>query len=157
MSSIKTGFVGLSARGWASIALAPSLLKQPLSGYYSITAVSTSNATTAKASAEKWSELTSKPVKAYHGPTDAIASDQDIDLVVVAVKVPDHKKAVMPLIEKGKDIFVEWPLGNGVQESIDIAEAARAKGIRTIVGLQGWQSPVSRRVSNHTPSDYLLH
>ncbi|OBZ74353.1 Galactose/lactose metabolism regulatory protein GAL80 [Grifola frondosa] len=96
--------------------------------------------------AEKYSKLTSAPVKAYHGSTDDIADDPNVDLVVVAVKVPDHKAAVMPAIEKGKDVFVECPLGMTLQETMEIAEAAQRKGVRSIVGLQSWQSPLVRKV-----------
>jgi len=62
------------------------------------------------------------------------------------VRTPAHKAAVMPVIEAGKDLFVEWPGGNGLEESSAIAEAARKKGVRTMVGLQGRQTPSVKKV-----------
>lgn len=67
-------------------------------------------------------------------------------LVGVAVKAPDHLNALMPVIEAGKDIFVEWPAGAGLEQTKMIADAARKKGTRTFIGLQGRHSLVIRKV-----------
>ncbi|THH18210.1 hypothetical protein EW146_g2745 [Bondarzewia mesenterica] len=152
MAPIRIGFVGLSSRGWASSVLAPPLFRAPLSDLYTLTALSTTSAQSASAAAEIFSKLTGNTVKAYHGDTSEIAGDPDVDFVAIAVKTPDHRAAVMPAIERGKDIFLEWPLGNGMQETIDIAEAAKSKGVRTMVGLQSWQSPVVRKIKDWVSS-----
>ena len=74
-----------------------------------------------------------------------IAKDPDVDLVAVSVKVPDHYKAVIPAIEAGKDIFIEWPVGRTYEETVKIAEAAKRKGVRVLVGAQSIQSrPVQK-------------
>jgi predicted dehydrogenase len=52
-------------------------------------------------------------------------------------QAPLHYELVKPAIEAGKDVFVEWPLGNGIAQAEDLAKAAKAKGIKTAVGLQG--------------------
>ncbi|OBZ74775.1 Galactose/lactose metabolism regulatory protein GAL80 [Grifola frondosa] len=122
------------------------LLQPPLSAQYAITAVSTTSSQSASASAKKYSELTKRPVKPYHGSTNQIAADPEVDFVVVAIKGPEHKAAVMPAIKHGKDVFVEWPLGTSLQEATEIAEAARRKGVRTMVGAQSWQNPVVKKV-----------
>jgi len=152
MAPIRIGFVGLSSNGWASTALAPPLLQKPLSEEYTITALSTTSSLSSTNAAEIYTKLTSHDVKPYHGRTDEIASDADVDFVVISVKTPDHKAAVLPAIEKGKDVFLEWPLGNGLQESLEIAEAARRKGVRTMIGLQSWQSPVVRKLKEWVSS-----
>lgn len=150
MSPIRIGFVGLSSTGWASISLAPPLLSSPLSSDYTITALSTSSPQSAQLAAEKYTALSPRSpqvrVKPYHGSTASIASDTDVDLIVVSVKTPDHKKALAPAIEKGKDVFVEWPLGNGLEEAKELAGMARARGVRTMVGMQGWQIPEVKKV-----------
>lgn len=150
MSPIRVGFVGLSSTGWASISLAPPLLSSPLSSHYAITALSTSSPQSAQLAAEKYTALSPRSpqvqVKPYHGSTSSIASDTDVDLVVVSVKTPDHKMALAPAIEKGKDVFVEWPLGNGLEEAKELAGMAREKGVRTMVGMQGWQIPEVKKV-----------
>jgi predicted dehydrogenase len=142
--SIRVGFVGLSKTGWASTALAPALLQ--LADQYRLTALSTSSDESASVTAKKYSDQVGHLVKAYHGDTSQIASDPDVDLVVVAVNAALHRETVLPAIEAGKDVFVEWPAGNGLKESIELAEASRRKGIRTMVGLQGRNTPVVKKV-----------
>lgn len=41
----------------------------------------------------------------------------DPELLAVVVKAPQHK-AAMPIIEAGKDLYIEWPVGVGLQESV---------------------------------------
>jgi len=128
------------------MALAPGLLRPSLSSSFTLTAVSTTSAASAAASAKKYSEIVGHPVKAFHGHTSQIANDPDVDLVVVAVNGPSHLATSLPAIEAGKDLFVEWPAGAGLKETNAIAEAARKKGVRTMVGLQGRHSPVVKKV-----------
>ncbi|TFY55145.1 hypothetical protein EVJ58_g8431 [Rhodofomes roseus] len=153
--AIRLGFVGLSSQGWASMMLAPSLLQAPLNSAYTLAAVSTSNANSAAASAEKYSEIAKHSVKAYHGSTAAIAADPELDFIAVSVKAPEHKTAVTPIIEAGKNFFIEWPVGINLQQTKEIAEAARKKGLRTIVGTQGRQSPTVRKIKEIVESGQI--
>ncbi|KAJ3751441.1 NAD-binding Rossmann fold oxidoreductase [Lentinula detonsa] len=139
---IRLGFIGLSTTGWASIALAPPLFEDPIQSRYSLVAVSTSKPETAEASAAKYSELASKArgtsitVKPYHGSAKHIVSDKEVDMIAVSVKVLDHKGAAIQAIEAGKDLFIEWPVGRGLEETKELYEAAKNKGIKTLVGFQ---------------------
>ncbi|KAF5374065.1 hypothetical protein D9757_010742 [Collybiopsis confluens] len=134
---IRLGFIGLSATGWASRDLVPPLLKEPLSSKYSLVALSTTRAESAEASAAKYSELASEAVgkkvaiKPYYGSAEHISADKDVDMVVVSVKLTSHKDAATKVIEAGKDLFLEWPAGNHREETIELYEAAKKKGIRT--------------------------
>ncbi|KAF9044952.1 oxidoreductase [Panaeolus papilionaceus] len=148
MSPINVGFVGLSTSGWASFCLAPALLDPRLEGKYRLVAVSTSSPASAKATAELYSEETGNKVKAYHGSSRRIASDPNVDLVAVSVKAPLHKELALPAIEAGKDLFVEWPAGASLQETIEIAEAAKRKGVKTIVNLNARNSLVVRKIKS---------
>ncbi|PSR77867.1 hypothetical protein PHLCEN_2v7688 [Hermanssonia centrifuga] len=138
MAPIRIGFIGLSSRGWASTNLVPQLFHPLLSSSYSLTALSTSSEASAAAAAAKYSELAGHPVKGYHGEQGFvdIANDPNVDMVAVSVKIPDHLKAVTPAIEAGKDIFIEWAPGNGYEETLKIAEAAKRKGVKVLVGAQ---------------------
>lgn len=147
MSPIKIGFIGLSKQGWAAMSIVPSLTQSGVKEHFSITAVSTSSASSAAESAQKWTEQQGHEVTAYHGDAANIAGDKNVDLVAVAVKVLAHKEAVVPAIEAGKDVFVEWPLGRGLSETIELAKLAKSKGVRNMVGLQGWVSPHAKKVS----------
>ncbi|KAF9069778.1 hypothetical protein BDP27DRAFT_1200151, partial [Rhodocollybia butyracea] len=117
---IRLGFIGLSTTGWAATALAPPLFRAPLSSEFSLVAVSTRNADSAQASAKKYSELASGTVKAYHGSAEHIAADRDVDMLVVAVRVTHHKEVALKVIEGGKDLFIEWPIGRNLEETKEI-------------------------------------
>lgn len=149
MSPIRVGVIGLSTQGWAATGLIPPLLEPLLKDKYTITAIATRSAASAKATAAKYSELTGHTVKGYYGEGGAtqIANDPDVDLVVVSVKVTDHWKAAKPAIDAGKDIFLEWSPGKSLEENIALAEAAKAKGVRSIIGVQSGQSVTIRNVS----------
>jgi predicted dehydrogenase len=146
MPPIKIGVVGLSKEGWASQVLVPPLFQQPLSEKYLLTAVSTRSEASANESAKKYSEIAGHQVTPYYGDTTRISQDPNVELVAVSVTCPQHRQALLPAIAAGKDVFVEWPAGNGLKEATEIAQAAREKGVRTMVGTQGRQSPTIRKV-----------
>ena len=145
-SPIKVGFVGLSTIGWAAATLAPSLFQPSLQAKYKLIAVSTTSEESAKASAEKHATQLGHAVKAYHGSTSQISADPEVDLVVVSVKPWSQKAGILPVIEQRKNFFLEWPVGRSLQETLEIADAAHKYGVRSIVGLQGRQSPVVKKV-----------
>lgn len=143
---MNVGVVGLSREGWASTLVGP-LLRAPLSEKYTLTALSTRSPESASASAEKYSNLAKREVKPYHGDTSQIASDKSVDLVVVAVRAPSHTHAALPVIEAGKNIFVEWPCGGSLRAAKELLDAAQRKGVRSMIGLQIFQSPIVKKVN----------
>lgn len=128
--------------------LGPSLLQPSLKTRYRLVAVSTASEKSAITSAQKHTAQLGYPVSAYHGDTSLIASDPNIDLVAVSLKPWRQRDAIMAVIEKKKNFFLEWPVGRSLQETCEIAEASRKYGVRSMVGLQGRQSPVVKKVSN---------
>ncbi|KAJ6486866.1 hypothetical protein C8R45DRAFT_1074653 [Mycena sanguinolenta] len=145
---MRVGVVGLSTSGWASMALAPALQHPSLASKYCLTAVSTRSATSAAASAKTYSTETIV-VKPFNGDTTLIASDPDVDLVMVSIRPPAHKEAALSVISAKKNLFLEWPAGLNLAETTEIAEAAKLQGVRTIVGLQGRYSPVVRKIKEY--------
>ncbi|CAA7262186.1 unnamed protein product [Cyclocybe aegerita] len=143
---IKIGFVGLSSSGWASDVIAPALTQQALKGTYDIVAISNSSDATSASAAEKYGKIVGHPISAYSGNTAKIASDPNVDLVAVSVKTPMHKELVMPVIEAKKDFFIEWPAGRSLQETLEIAEAAKRNGVRSLIGLQGHDSAIVTKI-----------
>jgi predicted dehydrogenase len=107
---------------------------------YEVRACSSSTAESAKAAA------------AAHGIPVACADHlelvarDDVDLVVVSVKVPEHHRLVSAAIDAGKAILCEWPLGNGDAEADDLAARAAAAGVPAFVGLQARCAPAVRAV-----------
>ncbi|KIK52564.1 hypothetical protein GYMLUDRAFT_49854 [Collybiopsis luxurians FD-317 M1] len=143
MSTFHVGFVGLSTTGWAMTALAPALVKN---SKYRLIAVSTTSKDSAEASAARQAEATGQRVTPYFGSTAAIANDPQINLVAVAVKSPRHWEALTPVIDAGKNFFLEWPAGKNLMETKKFADAAHAKGLRSMVGLQGRHTAVIKTV-----------
>ena len=79
-------------------------------------------------------------VHAFHD-IDAMAQHPEIDLVVVCVRVPGHKNLVMAGLHANKAVFCEWPLGATLAEAQEMATCAKARGLKTIVGLQARSDP----------------
>ncbi|EEB97749.1 hypothetical protein MPER_02864, partial [Moniliophthora perniciosa FA553] len=147
--------IGLSAIGWAASTLVPPLLEEPLSSKYTITAVSTTNLTSATASAEKYSKTVSAPVKGYHGSTENISKDPNVDLVAISVRTPAHVEASLPVLQAKKDLFIEWPAGKRLAGTTEIVEAARKNGVRTLVGFQTRQAAYVRKIKEIIDSGVL--
>jgi predicted dehydrogenase len=149
LTPIKVGFIGLSKHGWASYALAPSITHSPtLRETFKLKAVSTTSQASAQETASKWAEVVGHVIEPYYtgDATRTIAKDSNLDMVLVAVNTMRQRSALLPIIEAGKDFFVEWPAGRGLSETLEIADAAKKYGVRTMVGLQGRESFVIRKV-----------
>lgn len=145
MAPIRVGIIGLSSAtgepsaspgdGWAASAHLPYLLASP---HYDIIALCNSSVDSAIAAVKKYG-LPSK-TKTY-GTAEDLANDPDVDLVVCCVRVDRHYKVMKPVLEKGKDAFVEWPLAANLKEAEELTAIAKEKGSRTMVGLQGRMDP----------------
>ncbi|KAK7037575.1 transcription regulator gal80 [Paramarasmius palmivorus] len=139
---IRIGFVGLSTQGWASDTLAPPLFQEPVSSQYTLVAVSTTNPKSAATTAQKYTEMKraagagDDDVKAYHGSASQIASDRDADMIAVVVNSISQKDAALSVIEAGKNLFIEWPVGKNLSETQELADAVKRSGTRCLVGLQ---------------------
>jgi predicted dehydrogenase len=85
----------------------------------------------------------------------ALLEHPGVDLVVVAVKVPEHHQIVSAAIDAGKMVFCEWPLGRTFGEAASLADRARAVGVRTVVGLQASFAPAIRYVADLIADGYI--
>ncbi|WP_179031527.1 Gfo/Idh/MocA family protein [Paenibacillus kribbensis] len=148
---IRVGVVGGSMNNkWASQTHIPALLKHP---NLDIAAVGTSRMESARQSAEE--------VGAVLAFDDAkkLAASEDVDMVVVSIKVPHHYGAVMAAIQEGKHIFCEWPLGANTTEAAEMAKVAEKAGIHHAVGLQARQDlevqTMKKLVENGTIGEIL--
>lgn len=164
LQKIQLGFVGLSEEGWPADALAPPLFAPPLSSKYTLVAVSTTNSQSAQASAAKYSQIRNLSehtknlvVKPYHGSAEHIALDKDVGMVAVAIKPIYQKDAAMEVIKAGKDLFIEWPVGKNLDETKQIFDAARDRGIKTIVGCQMRFAGFALKVCLHLPTRLLVN
>ena len=132
-NKIRVGIVGANpSRGFASIAHIPALKAL---AEFEISAVCTTRQDSADAAAQHFG------VPLAFCDAEKLARHPDVDLVTVSVKVPDHYVSVMAAIEAGKHVYCEWPLGRDADEAARMLDAARGRGIRHAVGLQGQMSP----------------
>ncbi|MBF0815542.1 Gfo/Idh/MocA family oxidoreductase [Microbacterium paludicola] len=133
---IGVGLVGASAdRGWGGIAHVPALRALDA---FQIRAVSTTRMESASATARR---LGADLAFDTH---EALVVRPEVDLVVVAVKVPDHRRIVTDALAAGKMVYAEWPLARNLAEAEELERLARQKGLRTVVGLQGGLHPPIR-------------
>ncbi|MBI0383936.1 Gfo/Idh/MocA family oxidoreductase, partial [Streptomyces albiflaviniger] len=120
---IRVGVVGLSASGgWAAAAHVPALAG--LDGY-ELRALSASSAESARAADEKYA------VPLTYGSAEELARSEEVDLVVVTVKVPHHLELIRPALEAGKMGFSEWPLGADLAQAEELAGLAHRRGVLT--------------------------
>jgi len=133
---IRVGIVGATVTpggsGWGANAHVPAL--QALPGF-ELKAVCTAHEETARASAEKFdADL------AFHD-MNAMVAHPDIDVIAVVVRVPLHNQLVMPALLAKKPVCCEWPLGANLADATKMADAAKAAGVQTLVGLQAQSDP----------------
>ncbi len=129
---LRVGLVGASAGGgWGAMTHVPAL--RSVDGI-ELAAVCTSRPESAAAAADAFG------VRAFYD-VEELAAQPDIDLIAVVVRVPLHHQVVMPVLEAGKHVFCEWPLGANLEEAREMAALARSTGVVSAVGLQGRQDP----------------
>ena len=144
---IRVGIIGANANyGWSKRAHLPALLGMP---DFELTAVCTSRPETA---AESKAFYGSK--LAFHDYTE-MANHPEVDVVVVSVSVPAHYGMVAAGLQAGKHVFCEWPLGANTAEAVELANLARAKGVRTLIGLQARGGPVLLRLRELVAEGYV--
>ncbi len=136
-NTLRVGIIGASAAGgWARESHVPAV--QHLAGL-TLQAVATTSQPSADAAARAFGAL-----KAYDNP-QALFQDPDIDVVTVAVRVPAHRDLVLAAVKAGKHVVCEWPLGINLTEAEELAEAARAAGVHTAIGLQTRMNPAAHK------------
>lgn len=140
MTTTKTlgvGIIGASAeRGWAKISHVPAV--QRLDGLQ-LVAVASGNQAKADAAAKAFG------AKAGYADAKDLIQDPAVDLVTIAVKVPDHHELVLAALAAGKHVYCEWPLGRDLAETEELARAAEAAGVHVAIGLQTRMNPAARR------------
>ncbi|TFK21333.1 NAD-binding Rossmann fold oxidoreductase [Coprinopsis marcescibilis] len=148
-SPLRLGYVGLSSKGgWASMTQAYTLLDPEVQNHFKLVAVGTTNPTSASASAEAYTTQFGREIKGYAGDASQIAESDDVDVVAISVKSTHHFEIAKKVIEAGKPFFLEWPAGRNVQETEELAKLAKEKGVRSLIGIQGRQSGVWRKLKS---------
>ncbi|MEV0672661.1 Gfo/Idh/MocA family oxidoreductase [Mycobacterium sp. NPDC050441] len=146
MKPIGVGIIGASpGNGWAAATHVPALQALP---QYEFRAVATSRRESAQRAAAGWN------VDAFDDP-ERLIEHPDVDLVVVAVKVPDHHDLVTQALAAGKMVFSEWPLGVDLAQAEDLTAKAAAAGVATVIGLQARFDPVIAHLRDLVRQGYV--
>ncbi len=138
------GIVGLSAvGGWAAGAHRPAIAA--VDGI-ELTALATSSPASAAAAGVAFG------VPGYASAAQ-LAEDENVDLVVVAVKVPRHRELVLPALRAGVPVLSEWPFAVDLAEAVEMEGAAR--GTPSFIGLYGRSSPTIRWLAGLVADGYV--
>lgn len=147
LNKLGVGIIGASPhQGWASMAHLPALQALPS---FEVTAISTTRQESANEMANRYG--------IPHALTDSyeLSIHPDVDIVVITVKVPEHDKLVRTVLNAGKHVYCEWPLGRNSKEADDLLHIAEEKGVRHIVGLQSRANPVVNYVKDLISNGYV--
>ncbi|KAK9776586.1 hypothetical protein SCAR479_06631 [Seiridium cardinale] len=141
MAPMRTAIIGLSSNAvtnWASQAHLPYLLSPEGRSKFEIIALCNSSVGAAKKAVRAF-DL--PPETRTYGSPEDLAADPDVQLVVVSTRVDKHYETALPNLKTGKSVYVEWPLAENLARAEELAQLAKEKGVKTVVGLQGRFTP----------------
>jgi predicted dehydrogenase len=143
---VGVGIIGLSAAGgWAASAHVPALSALDA---FELRGAAASSADSAAAAGRRYA------VPLTFTSARELAEHDEIDLVVVAVKVTQHLELVRTALEAGKMVYCEWPLGRNLAEAGQLAQLAAHHGSRTVIGLQAQSAPAFRYLQDLIADGY---
>ncbi len=136
---LQVGIIGASAKaGWARESHVPAV--QKLAGL-ELGAVVVRKQDEADAAAKTFG------ARVGYADPQALFDDPAIDIVTVAVKVPDHHDLVLGALRAGKHVYCEWPLSPTLAQAQELASAARDAGVKVAIGLQTRANPAVHRAA----------
>lgn len=143
---LRIGVVGASVDGgWAHNAHMPALAAVP---EIEVAAIATTREESAARSAAQYGVA-----NGYTNLAELLAAD--VDLVAVSVKAPDHARIAQQVLEAGKQLFVEWPMGANHAQSENLVQLAERQGLRGFVGLQARLAPSVRHAAELIAGGFL--
>ena len=144
---IRLGIIGANIhRGWAIRSHLPAVVAGP---EFELTAVCTTRMESAEESRQAFG------AKLAFDDYNAMLAHPKIDAAVVCLRVPSHYEPTLATLNAGKHIYTEWPLGRTTAEAQEMADLARAKGVRNIVGLQSRANPAMLYLKDLVASGYV--
>ncbi|WP_375396087.1 Gfo/Idh/MocA family protein [uncultured Sphingomonas sp.] len=133
--SYRVGIVGADAKAsWASVSHIPAI--KGLANL-ELAAIATRREESAKEAAETFG------AGRWFADPYAMIRDDGIDIVTIAVKVPDHRDLVLAALDAGKAVYCEAPLGRSIDETAMLASGVGTHHVA--IGLQSRLNPSVRR------------
>jgi predicted dehydrogenase len=74
-------------------------------------------------------------------PSGLVGSDE-VDIVSICVKVPEHRKILRAALDAGKHVYCEWPLERNLHEAEELAAAAARAKVHVAIGFFSEQTTV---------------
>ena len=144
---IRLGIIGASPTvGWAHRSHLPAIVASP---EFELTGV----CTTRKETAEEAKRIYGAKMAFYD--YHEMLANPDIDAVAVVLRVPTHYQITKDALNAGKHVFTEGPLGKDTSEAKELANLARAKGLKAIVGLQARANPAMIHMKELVEGGYV--
>lgn len=144
---IRLGIIGASPTvGWAHRSHLPAIVASP---EFELTGVCTTRKETAEEAARQYGAKMA--FDDYH----KMLAHPDIDAVAVVLRVPAHFQITKDALNAGKHVFTEWPLGKDIAEAKELADLARAKGVKGVVGLQARANPAILHMKELVEEGYV--
>ncbi len=138
MDRIRLGIIGASAEhGWGKMTHVPAIEHLP---EVELTAVCTSSEETAAAAASAYG------VRYGFADYHELVQCDEVDAVTIVVRVPWHREMALAALAAGKHVYCEWPLAQNIEEGVEMVDAAKATGLKNMIGLQGRFAPWVRYV-----------
>lgn len=145
---VGVGIVGMTAGvTWASSAHLPAL--RHLHEEYRVIGLANTSHESAIAAAD------ASGIEVAFRSVDELIACPDVDVVTVTVRVPHHFAIVSAALRAGKHVYCEWPLGNGLQEAIELGDMARSAGRLGVVGTQAVVAPEVEHVRDLVAGGYV--
>ncbi|PKB67123.1 MAG: hypothetical protein BZY81_05510 [SAR202 cluster bacterium Io17-Chloro-G4] len=144
---MRLGIIGASPTvGWAHRSHLPAIVASP---EFELTGVCTTRKETAEEAARQYGAKMA--FDDYH----KMLAHPDIDAVAVVLRVPAHFQITKDALNAGKHVFTEWPLGKDTAEAKELADLARAKGVKGVVGLQARANPAILHMKELVEEGYV--
>ncbi len=70
-----------------------------------------------------------------------VVADPKVDVVAITTPNALHREMALAAIDAGKHVYCEKPMGLSLQDAIDMAEAARRAGVKTLIGYNYLHNP----------------
>lgn len=77
----------------------------------------------------------------------AVMANPEVDIVSVTTPNKLHKEMVLAAIEAGKHVYCEKPMALSLDDAREMADAARSRGVKTIVGYNYIKNPAFQHAS----------
>lgn len=132
--TINVGLIGVNSMGWADLT---SMLKHPGVRCVALCDVDQNVLAKRAAELEKLKPAPAAPKAILSGDFRKLLDNKDIDAVIIGT--PDHWHCLPTILacQAGKDVYVEKPLANSIEECDRMVAAARKHG--RIVQVGQWQ------------------